>query len=796
MTEADQLQLMSDQQHSQHKNSVREPAVRDFLVVRNTVEAPENSDNIAPHLQSNQLLQSSPVPHWRVVLGDLCQLPNVRRPAEDPRKFAECTPLGDTNNANRKDLGIWRMRECPPSTEFVSLAQLCMPSESVLLQQQLCDDPQLSEQFDFCPPQNSTQMWLTMRKVEHMPRPCICPKDDLNCDCEPAQVEVLEPHMFPLSKNDVALRRKHRYPITSLPDCPCPPLRTNCVCMDSQRHQPQVFMDCCCAPAQPAPCQCVPIAEGNQINPSPFPSLQPSSGQTQQFGPPPSGFSQPQQPFQPQATGPFQPQAPQTHFEGGQYQQPNYLPPSQPYPQQQVPPPSPYDTGLTSTNAQSPNQVPFSGQNFVQYGQGGPNFVSGQPPSLQPQQLPPSNYVGSPQGDFHMPGEQHMGQSYIAPPLQSPGYNQIPPQPQFPSQSAGQPSNQQGVGGYPMTQPPTYIPPPMLPESSTTPVIQSQPCPLVQSGDIEKAHYQSICSWMLDPLTNDPESRTHFLQCQPAPYNVLCGRWQRMPCAPATIFDMREQLCVWDSAGKTSTPGNIPSPGYYGPYSNINQPYGGQTSGIVPSSGMVVPGLIPQPQPQPQIQFPPQPQPQAQIQPQFPPQPNNVGGQIPPSSGTYVNPGPAQIPLPPYNPSPNMGTGYPPSAPAGPQIQPIQTQIPHIQSPSIPQQPPVGLQTGGWGPTANQGTPVSQPFAPAAPGYPSPNQPMGIPFPNTGATNLVSPATGDGPLNRIRIYECTCTGGVQIGTCGPNLQCPGQSICQVGLISPQVPCRVCCYYRK
>ncbi|KAI1726333.1 CRE-PQN-74 protein [Ditylenchus destructor] len=747
MTEADQLQLMSDQQHSQHKDSVREPAVRDFLVVRNTVEEVESSDTIAPPVQNIQLLQSSPVPHWRVILGDLCQLPNVRRPAEDPRKFAECTPLGDTNNANRNDLGIWRMRECPPSTEFVSLAQLCMPSESVLLQQQLCDDPQLSEQFDFCPPQNSTQMWLTMRKVEHMPRHCICPKDDLNCDCKPAEVEVLEPHVFPLSKNDVALRRKHRYPITSLPDCPCPPLRTNCVCMDSQRHQPQVFMDCCCAPAQPPPCQCVPITEGNQINTSPFPPLQPSSGQTQQFGPPPSGFNQPQQPVQPQATGPFQPQIPQTHFEAGQYQQPNYPPPVQPYPQQQAPPPSSYDPGLTSTNVQPPNQVPFSGQNFVQSGQGVQNFVSGQPPALQTQQFPPSNYIGNHQGEFHTPGEQPMGQSYIAPPLQSSGYNQMPPQPQFPPQTAGQPSNQ--LGGYPMTQPPTYIPPPTLQESSTTPVIQSQPCPLVQPGDIEKAHYQSICSWMLDPLANDPESRTHFLQCKPP------------------------------------TPSNLPPSGYYGPYSNINQPYGSQTSGVVPSSGAIVPGLLPQPQPQPQIQpqFPPQPQ------------PSNIGGQIPPSSGTYEYPGPPHISLPPYNPPPHMGSGYPPPAPAGPQTQPIQTQVPNIQSPSIPQQPQAGLQTGGWGPNTNQGPSISQPFVPAAPGYPSPNQPMGLPFPNTGTetgpyvgsnTNIVRPATGDGSLNRIRIYECTCTGGVQIGTCGPNLQCPGQSICQVGLITPQV----------
>ena len=66
---------------------------------------------------------------------------------------------------------------------------------------------------------------------------------------------------------------------------------------------------------------------------------------------------------------------------------------------------------------------------------------------------------------------------------------------------------------------------------------------------------------MIDPLATDPESRTHFLQCQPAPNNLFCGRWQRMPCAPATVFDSSAQVCVWDSQG--GQPGNLPTPAPY-----------------------------------------------------------------------------------------------------------------------------------------------------------------------------------------------------------------------------------------
>ncbi|KHJ83468.1 hypothetical protein OESDEN_16834 [Oesophagostomum dentatum] len=60
---------------------------------------------------------------------------------------------------------------------------------------------------------------------------------------------------------------------------------------------------------------------------------------------------------------------------------------------------------------------------------------------------------------------------------------------------------------------------------------------------------------MIDPLAVDPESRYHYLQCQPAPNNLFCGRWQRMPCAPGTVFDVQAQVCVWDTQ---ATPGGVP----------------------------------------------------------------------------------------------------------------------------------------------------------------------------------------------------------------------------------------------
>lgn len=63
---------------------------------------------------------------------------------------------------------------------------------------------------------------------------------------------------------------------------------------------------------------------------------------------------------------------------------------------------------------------------------------------------------------------------------------------------------------------------------------------------IGNAQVGGVCSWMLSPLAADPGNPKCFLQCHPAPGNVYCGRWVRMPCAPGTIFDVTVQVCVHD----------------------------------------------------------------------------------------------------------------------------------------------------------------------------------------------------------------------------------------------------------
>jgi len=79
---------------------------------------------------------------------------------------------------------------------------------------------------------------------------------------------------------------------------------------------------------------------------------------------------------------------------------------------------------------------------------------------------------------------------------------------------------------------PTYTPP--------------MPCALAAGNGVGNAQVGGVCSWMLSPLAADPGNPKCFLQCHPAPGNIYCGRWVRMPCAPATIFDVTVQVCVND----------------------------------------------------------------------------------------------------------------------------------------------------------------------------------------------------------------------------------------------------------
>lgn len=79
-------------------------------------------------------------------------------------------------------------------------------------------------------------------------------------------------------------------------------------------------------------------------------------------------------------------------------------------------------------------------------------------------------------------------------------------------------------------------------------VVQPMPCPQAQGTGGQGAVENGICSWMLDPLAAHPSKRNCFLQCQPAPYNVFCGRWRTMPCSIYTVFDVQLQVCVNDPA--------------------------------------------------------------------------------------------------------------------------------------------------------------------------------------------------------------------------------------------------------
>uniref|UniRef100_A0A914GWA5 Chitin-binding type-2 domain-containing protein n=1 Tax=Globodera rostochiensis TaxID=31243 RepID=A0A914GWA5_GLORO len=123
----------------------------------------------------------------------------------------------------------------------------------------------------------------------------------------------------------------------------------------------------------------------------------------------------------------------------------------------------------------------------------------------------------------------------------------------LPCQCPPIPAHYVAVGGQLLTAPPqpnqeiaskVSLEGPEVPLPSV--IEQPRPCPLIDRTKPQSVQYQELCSWMLDPLVPDSESHAHFLQCQPAPFSLFCGRWQRMPCAPKTVFDVREQMCVWD----------------------------------------------------------------------------------------------------------------------------------------------------------------------------------------------------------------------------------------------------------
>ncbi|KAK0398457.1 hypothetical protein QR680_002596 [Steinernema hermaphroditum] len=377
-----------------------------FVIVAFAVALPSDKEvtgeeKVAPNSEEPQ--------YWRAILGDICQLPSFPRATGDPQRYVECVKQG-TNSGDRKDLGIWLLRECLPGYEFVASARRCKTVRSIRRQQQLCDGPN-SETYQFCPSITNNNMQFTIRETRQSPRQCACPNGELNCVCP--LPEILEP--IAVSVNSKAVRRSPQMNAIpqNLPNCPCPAQQTNCVCMNAQTQQTQVYRDSCCGAQQQPPCQCE----------------------------------------------------------------------QQPAPLQVAPSQAPVQCNCEPAKPQCVCQ-----------------------PQLQPQPVP----------------------------QQQPNCQTTTTQQQYCPQTT--------------QQQPT--------------VVQPQPCPLVQGG-VQNARYQGICSWMIDPLATDPESRTHFLQCQPAPNNLFCGRWQRMPCAPATVFDASAQVCVWDSQITASQPGPLPTPAPY-----------------------------------------------------------------------------------------------------------------------------------------------------------------------------------------------------------------------------------------
>ncbi|VDK36755.1 unnamed protein product [Gongylonema pulchrum] len=147
---------------------------------------------------------------------------------------------------------------------------------------------------------------------------------------------------------------------------------------------------------------------------------------------------------------------------------------------------------------------------------------------------------------------------------------------------------------------------------------------------------------MIDPLAADPQSRSHFLQCQPAPNSLYCGRWQRMPCEPGLIFNVQLQVCVWDASAQ---PGGVPPP-TAAPGVSPYQP-------LIPSA---TPGIVPQPS------YIPSPMPgMAPQQPYIP----------------SVTPVPGMLPQQPFVPSVTSGPGMPSQQPLVPAATPAPGMIPY-----------------------------------------------------------------------------------------------------------------------
>ncbi|KAI6229087.1 hypothetical protein M3Y99_01149000 [Aphelenchoides fujianensis] len=277
-------------------------------------------------------------------------------------------------------------------------------------------------------------------------------------------------------------------------------------------------------------------------------------------------------------------------------------------------------------------------------------------------------------------------------------------------------------------------------------VIQPQPCALVK-GSAQNARYQGICSWMLDPLACDPDSRCHFLQCQPAANNLFCGRWQRMPCAPATIFDPVAQVCVWDNA---ATPAPLPLPTPAPPSGTPQSPPGvqfGNPPAVIPTLSAAVG------------------------------RPFGQNGGFNANGASATSFGDAQSAFNNHNNFLGGGGAF-------------------------------GQQSNGFAgfsSDSNQnggGFSQSTSFFPSAAGgfngnslY-GPSGTSGGMFENQFGGNGAFGGASGPCCSTTQPQQNLCRGGVQIGSCSSTFQCPGQSVCQIGQFSNSRPCFVCCHYKN
>ncbi|KAK6015719.1 hypothetical protein OSTOST_18829 [Ostertagia ostertagi] len=179
--------------------------------------------------------------YWRAILGDICQLPSFPRATGDPHRYVECVRQSALA-ADRKDLGIWLLRECLPGFEFVASARRCKTIRSVKRQQELCGSNN-SSMYQFCPSKSSSTEFL-VEEVREAPRQCTCPNGEENCVCP--SPEILEPVVIPINSE-----KTRRSPLLSTsplqfsqyPSCPCPPAQPACTCVSTNtQNEKSLFL--------------------------------------------------------------------------------------------------------------------------------------------------------------------------------------------------------------------------------------------------------------------------------------------------------------------------------------------------------------------------------------------------------------------------------------------------------------------------------------------------------------------------------------------------------------------------